>query len=146
MTDTRPRLKTPTGGTMSHPSSPAQWHGHPYVWAWYATSGSLDTRYIEERCKEAEEAGASADAVYKTSPSNNVAPDTWVTLEQLAGRFRPDVEAYGKALLAWQAALEAHRGQRQVVQPVSQMEPPAGETAVGAGRGVKLVRRPEQEQ
>ncbi|NIY68115.1 hypothetical protein [Streptomyces malaysiensis] len=117
-----PRLSTPTGGAMTQPRSPAQWHGHPYVWAWHVSLASLDTAFIEARCKEAANARAPQNAAYKTGPNDPVEPNVWITVDRLHPDNRDRVRDYGLALLKWEADLEALRRKTQV-RVLQQIEP-----------------------
>ena len=122
VTEPGPRLTTPTGGAMTLPSSPAQWHGHPYVWSWYVSLAALDSTFIEARCKEAAQEDAPPDAVYKTSLREPTEPDTWITVDQLGDRDRDRVQDYGRALLKWEADLAEFRRQNRV-RPLQQTQP-----------------------
>ncbi|MFC9755144.1 hypothetical protein [Streptomyces sp. NPDC056921] len=122
----RPQLNTPTGGAMTKPRSPAQWHGRPFVWAWHVSLASLDVTFIEDRCREAETENAPADAVYKTGPSNTP-PNEWITLEQLSEDHRDRVRDYGNALLHWEQKMKTHRN-GPVVQPLHAQQPAASPT------------------
>lgn len=124
-----PGLKTPEGGSMSQPDSPAKWHAHPYVWAFHAIGGSLSSDYIESVCQQAETDGAPPDAVYKTRGDDKTRPDEWITVGMIANADQQArVRAYAKALVDWQAALKAHRT-RPKVQPL----PKAVQTEAAAG-------------
>ncbi|MFD4949549.1 hypothetical protein ACFWNT_45485 [Streptomyces sp. NPDC058409] len=112
----RPRLNTPTGAAMTQPRSPAQWHDYPFVWSWYVSLASLDTTFIEDRCREAESEDAPADAVYKTGPGNTP-PNTWITVDQLSEDHRDRVRDYGNALLSWERELTTLRN-KLVVHPL----------------------------
>lgn len=147
--ESRPGLTTPTGGAMTVPRSPEQWHGHPFVWAWFVSLASLSTDFIEARCREAQAENAPADAVYKTT-SDDGSPGTWVTVEQLSDRYQARVRDYGNALLKWERDLAAHR-QRPAVQAQAQPLPeeqPVQAPAVQAlsdARGLRVVtRQPHQ--
>ncbi|MEW1922192.1 hypothetical protein [Streptomyces sp. NPDC088360] len=110
LTDERPVLNTPSGGTMSQPQSPQQWHSHPYVWAWYASLGALSSDYIERECRNADSDGAPPDAVYKARNDDPTMPGQWVTVGMIAGSDQQkQVRDYAHALVAWADALKAHR-------------------------------------
>ena len=130
-TSTGPRLTTPTGGAMTLPSSPAQWHGHPYVWSWHVSLASLDPAFIEARCKEAEDDAAPPDAVYKTSPNDPVTPNTWITVNQLGQDNRDRVRDYGRALLKWQQDLQEYRRKVTMRPPAQEQHMPAEAPAAG---------------
>ncbi|MEU9050083.1 hypothetical protein AB0D37_06720 [Streptomyces sp. NPDC048384] len=121
-----PQLKTPEGGAMSQPNSPAQWHGRPYVWAFHATGGSLGSEYIESVCKQADAEGAPPDAVYKTRSDDKSMPDEWITVGLLTNADQQArTRKYAEALLNWQAALKQHR-QPPNVQPLQEAWPSGG--------------------
>ncbi|MGW6602574.1 hypothetical protein [Streptomyces sp. NPDC055036] len=122
----RPQLDTPPGGAMTQPHSPAQWHGYPFVWAWYVNLASLDTTFIEMRCREANAEGAPADAAYKTGPDNHP-PDTWITVAQLSENHRDRIRDYGNTLLRWERDLKSHR-EGPVVQPLHAQQSTAPRT------------------
>ncbi|MFF8918061.1 hypothetical protein ACF08M_33345 [Streptomyces sp. NPDC015032] len=111
---------------MTKPRSPAQWHGHPFVWAWYVSLASLDVTFIEDRCREAEAENAPADAVYKTD-IRNIPPNEWITLEQLSEDHRERVRDYGNTLLHWEQELKARRN-GPVVQPLHAHQPTVAPT------------------
>ncbi|MFG3403739.1 hypothetical protein [Streptomyces sp. NPDC048142] len=111
---------------MTKPRSPAQWHGYPFVWAWYVSIASFDAAFIENRCQEAKAEEAPADAVYKTGP-RNTPPNRWITLEQLSEDHRDRVRDYGNALLHWEQELTARRN-RPAVQPLRAQQPTATPT------------------
>ncbi|MEV5264749.1 hypothetical protein [Streptomyces werraensis] len=130
------------------PGSPQDWHGYPFVWAWHVDAG-LGRDFTEQRCLEAEQDLAPADAVYKTSSKDPVEPDTWITVDRLGEDSRQRVGEYGQALLAWAVELEEHAAGTRV-QPLTdkqQDREEPEEVAAGplAGRGVRLVKRPEQD-
>ncbi|MGW2986424.1 hypothetical protein [Streptomyces goshikiensis] len=104
---------------MAKPHSPAQWHGHPFVWAWYVSIASLDATFIENRCQEAKADEAPADAVYKTGP-RSTPPNKWITLEQLSEDHRDRVRDYGNALLRWEQELTVCRSRPALQLPPTQ--------------------------
>ncbi|MGW3153793.1 hypothetical protein [Streptomyces sp. NPDC001089] len=127
MNEPRIRLRTPTGGAMTAPQRPADWHGHPFVWSWCVGLGSLSVDFIKARCKEAADQDAPADAVYRTGPKDPAGPNTWITLDQLHEDNRERVAAYGRALLKWEEDLAAHhRRQTPQAQPQPASALPAG--------------------
>ncbi|MFD9815203.1 hypothetical protein [Streptomyces sp. NPDC059080] len=116
-----PLLSTPTGGTMSQPESPQQWHAHPYVWAWHAGLGALSREYIERECQTAADAGAPPDAVYKTRGDDPTMPGKWITVGMIASTDQQkQVREYAEALVAWADALKGRREQNKV-QPLHQV-------------------------
>ncbi|WP_328749380.1 MULTISPECIES: hypothetical protein [unclassified Streptomyces] len=115
-----PQLKTPEGGAMSQPQSPAQWHGHPYAWAFHAIGGSLSRDFIERVCKQAEAEGAPPDVVYKTRSDDPSRPDEWITVGLITNADQQTrVREYASALVEWKEALKAHRQPPQV-QPLQE--------------------------
>ncbi|MFJ5724772.1 hypothetical protein [Streptomyces sp. NPDC093149] len=106
---------------MTKPHSPAQWHGYPFVWAWYVNIASLDATFIEDRCREAKAEDAPADAVYKTGPGNTP-PNKWITVSQLSADRRDRVRDHGNALLHWEQELTARRN-GTAVQPLHTRQP-----------------------
>lgn len=118
MTDERPRLTTAGGSVTSQPESPEQWHEHPYVWAFHATSGALSAVFIEGVCKQAKDEDAPPDAVYKASGL-----DEWITVGMMANADQQQrVRAYAAALVEWRDALRDFKPAPQV-QPLSQKPP-----------------------
>ncbi|MEV7952977.1 hypothetical protein [Streptomyces sp. NPDC088141] len=111
---------------MTKPRSPAQWHGYPFVWAWYVSLASLDATFIESRCQEAKAECAPADAAYKTGPDNHP-PSTWITVSQLSENHRGRVRDYGNALLHWEQELTARRN-GPAVKPLRTQQPTATPT------------------
>ncbi|MFF8283277.1 hypothetical protein ACF06W_11210 [Streptomyces albus] len=110
MTSEQPLLKTPTGGRMSQPESPQQWHGHPYVWAWNVSLGASTREYIEHECRRAEKESAPPDAVYKTRDDDPSMPSRWVTVGMISDvDQRERVREYAAALVRWADALKEHR-------------------------------------
>lgn len=107
MSERQPVLRTPTGGAVSRPKSPAEWHSHPYVWAWLVSLGATSRTYIERECKAAQEAGAPTDAVYRARVDDPSIPGAWVTVDMV---IKPEsqtrVREYAKALIAWEIALK----------------------------------------
>lgn len=118
-----PRLETPTGGTLSHPENPKQWHGHPYVWAWNVALGATSRNYIESACQAAQEEGAPPDAVYKTRDDDPSMPSTWVTVGMLTNADQQArVREYAQALVDHADALKNRRPQSPV-QPLHEAQP-----------------------
>jgi hypothetical protein len=146
MTENRPSLSTPTGGAMPRPEQPAQWCGYPYVWAWHVSLGSLSHRYIGDRCREAQESGAPPQAVYRTRADDPVAPNKWITVDQLDSDDRGRVKDYGDALLKWERDLAAHRQgtapkPASPAQPLPQEQPAPAVPASVAVRGLRMAKR-----
>ncbi|WP_329271776.1 hypothetical protein [Streptomyces sp. NBC_01451] len=109
MSELRPVLRTPTGGAESQPSTPTQWHGYPYVWAWNVALGATSRTFIENECKAAAEAGAPPDAVYRTRDDDKSMPGEWLTVGMITMAQRQTrVREYAQALVDWQDALKAH--------------------------------------
>ncbi|MFF1693058.1 hypothetical protein ACFVXC_05450 [Streptomyces sp. NPDC058257] len=115
MSTEKPLLNTPEGGTMSQPERPSQWHEHPYVWAFHATSGDLSDFFIESVCKQAKAEEAPPDAVYKAADL-----DEWITVGMMANADQQRrVRAYAAALIEWRDALKDFQPAPQV-QPLNQ--------------------------
>lgn len=130
------RLTLPTGGVMTAPQRPADWHGHPFVWSWNVSMAALSPEFIKARCKEAADLGAPADAVYRTGPKDPTGPGRWITVDQLHEDNRGRVEAYGRALIKWEQDLAA-RSQRQATPP----SPPSPSAMPAGARVLSLAKR-----
>ncbi|MGW3273600.1 hypothetical protein ACWDFH_19320 [Streptomyces kronopolitis] len=118
----RPVLEAPTGGTVSQPTNPSQWHGHPFVWAWNVALGATSPAYIERECAAAERDEAPPDAVYKTRDDDPSMPGQWVTVGMLTNADQQQrVREYAAALGDWSNALEEHR-KRPAVQALHEVK------------------------
>ena len=127
MTETRPLLRTPTGGAESQPKSPGDWHGHPYVWAWNVSLGATSRTYIEGECLAAEIAGAPPDAVYKARDDDPSKPGEWITVGMMANaQQQTRVREYAQALVDWADDLKAYH-KPPTVQPLQQTNQPPGD-------------------